>query len=72
MSLIKEDICNVDLRGIGVGAGEEALVTLLTDSYLSNGQTAPIAATRQTVFRYLGMIELFSPAGGGVAVQLGE
>lgn len=36
----------MDLRGIGVGAGEEALVTLLTDSHLSNGQTAPIAATR--------------------------
>lgn len=64
MSLIKGDICNVGLRGIGVGAGEEALVTLLTDSYLSNGQTAPIAATRQTVFRYLGMTELFSPVGG--------
>lgn len=71
MFLIKGDICNVDLQENGEGAGEEALVTLLTDGYLSQSR-APIAATRQTVFRYLGMIELYSPGGCGVVAQSGE
>lgn len=60
-------------KTMGVGAEEEALVTLLTDSYLSNGQSwAPIAATGQTVFRYLEMIELYSPVCLRVCVWWGE
>lgn len=75
MSWIKGDICNLDLQENGEGAGEEALVTLLTDSYLSDGQAelSTYCSNRTNSVSLPGDDwALFTCGDGGVAVQLGE
>lgn len=63
----------MDLQENGVGAGEEASVTLLTDSYLSNGQTelSTYCSNRTNSVSLPGDDRALFTCGG-VAVQLGE